>query len=182
MQRLVRDAHRAGDVIARIRGFLRRGELLPTRVDLEDVVGEVLGLVQAEARAQGVVLSHTPAPGLPAVRGDRVQLQQVILNLVMNALEAIAAAAHPPRVLAVNLSRPEASKAVLVEVRDSGVGIPPADRDRIFDAFHTSKPEGMGMGLAISRSIVEAHGGRLWATPNDGGGETFRFTLSTDGA
>ena len=182
VQRIVRDANRASDVIARIRGFLKRGEFLPTRVDLEEVIGEVIGLVQAEARARGVSLRHVAVRDLPTVLVDRVQLQQVILNLVMNALEAMSSTAGAPRVLELSAHWNGTDDTVLVEVRDSGVGIGTVDRDRIFDAFHTTKPEGMGMGLAISRSIVETHGGRLWATPNEDCGETFRFTLPTDHA
>jgi PAS domain S-box-containing protein len=182
VQRIVRDANRASDVIARIRGFLSRGELVPTPVDVEDVIDEVIGLVQSDSRAQSVSIRRTPVPGLPAVRVDRVQLQQVILNLVINALEAMAPTDAGPRRLDVGASWQPAQDAVQVDVRDSGTGIDPDHRDRIFDAFHTTKPEGMGMGLAISRSIIEAHGGRLWATPNDDRGETFHFTLPTANA
>jgi PAS domain S-box-containing protein len=181
VQRIVRDANRASDVIARIRTFLRRGELLPARVDLAEVIGEVIELVQAEARAQGVSIRHGSIDTLPAVLADRVQLQQVILNLVMNALEAMSATTGTPRVLQLcahaQAAGPDRLPSLRVEVRDSGAGIAPADRDRIFDAFHTTKPEGLGMGLAISRSIVEAHGGRLWVTSNEDGGATFHFTL-----
>jgi C4-dicarboxylate-specific signal transduction histidine kinase len=177
VQRIVRDANRASDVIARIRGFLRRGEFVPTPVDVEDVIDEVIGLVQADSRAQGVSILRTPVPGLPAARVDRVQLQQVILNLVMNALEAMVLSPDEPRTLELGACCREEDDAVQVNVRDTGVGIDPSDRDRIFDAFHTTKPEGMGMGLAISRSIIEAHGGHLWVTSNDGRGVTFHFTL-----
>lgn len=177
VQRIVRDANRASDVIARIRGFLRRGELMPTPVDVEQVIDEVIGLVQADSRAQGVTIRSTSVRGLPPVRVDRVQLQQVILNLVINALEAIAAAENGPRLLEVGGCSQAADGTVQVDVRDTGVGIDPAERDLIFDAFHTTKPEGMGMGLAISRSIIEAHGGRLWVTPGADRGVTFHFTL-----
>jgi PAS domain S-box-containing protein len=190
VQRIVRDANRASDVIARIRSFLKRSEFLPSRVDIDDVIGEVIGLVQAEARAQGVSIRHDATAALPAVLADRVQLQQVILNLVMNALEAMSATEGAPRVLALSAraqtADPDRLPSLHVEVRDSGVGIALADRERIFDAFHTTKPEGMGMGLAISRSIIESHGGRLWVTPNDGAngdcGSTFHFTLPMDHA
>jgi signal transduction histidine kinase len=124
-----------------------------------------------------VSIRHAPGRGIPAVRVDRVQLQQVILNLVMNALEAMVLPKGVPRRLDVGVCRQVGNDAVQVDVRDTGVGIAPSDRDCIFDAFHTTKPEGMGMGLAICRSIVEAHGGRLWATPNEDSGETFHFTL-----
>jgi signal transduction histidine kinase len=177
VQRIVRDANRASDVIARIRSFLRRGDLVPTAVDVEQVIGEVLGLVQADSRAQGVVMRHTPVRGIPPVRVDRVQLQQVILNLVVNALEAMTPLADATRTLAIGTHREPQFDLVRVDVCDSGSGIPPGDRDRLFDAFHTTKPEGMGMGLAISRSIIESHGGRLWFTRNDDRGVTFHFTL-----
>jgi PAS domain S-box-containing protein len=179
VQRIIRDANRANEVIARIRGFLKRGEPHRTRVRIEDVICDVIGLVQAEARTHGVSILHTPSNELPSVLADRVQLQQVILNLVMNAIEAMSTVTGAPRVVEIGASQHE-SEAVLVAVRDSGAGLDPGDRERVFDAFHTTKPEGMGMGLAISRSIVEAHGGRLWATPNDGPGETFQFTLPID--
>ena len=182
VQRIVRDANRASDVIARIRSFLRRGELVPTKVDVEHVIAEVIGLVQADSRAQGVSIRHAPGHNLPTVLVDRVQLQQVILNLVMNALEAMVVADGAPRILEVSAHWQPANEAVQVDVRDTGVGIDPSDRDSIFDAFHTTKPEGMGMGLAISRSIIESHGGRLWVTPNVDCGETFHFSLPTDHA
>jgi len=179
IQRIIRDVNRASEVIARIRSFLKRGEPHRTQVQIEDVICDVIVLVQAEARTHSVSLRHTPAYEVPSVLADRVQLQQVILNLVVNALEAMSTVTGAPRVVEIGASKHEA-EAVLVAVRDSGVGLDPHNRDRIFDAFHTTKPEGMGMGLAISRSIVEAHGGRLWATPNDGPGETFQFTLPVD--
>jgi PAS domain S-box-containing protein len=177
VQRIVRDGNRAGQVIARIRSFLRRQELLPAPAQVEEAIVEVIELVGAEARAQGVSLQRTQVAKLPAVLADRVQLQQVLLNLVMNALEAMGACAEGPRVIQLSARRADTEQAVQLEVRDTGPGIAPLDRDRIFDAFHTTKPDGMGMGLAISRSIVESHGGRLWATPNDDRGETFHFTL-----
>jgi signal transduction histidine kinase len=133
-------------------------------------------LVKDKARTQGVSLRVEPAPDLPPVTADRVQLQQVILNLLMNAIDAMSSVTERERVLEVGTDQ-YSSDAVRVTVRDSGVGLDPQRRDRIFDAFYTTKPQGMGMGLAISRSIIDAHGGRLWATPNDGPGETFQFTL-----
>jgi signal transduction histidine kinase len=116
------------------------------------------------------------AAGLPPVSGDRVQLQQVILNLIMNSIEAMASTPNRPRDLLISSRRHESDKA-LVAVRDSGAGLGGQDLERIFDAFYTTKSQGLGMGLAISRSIVEDHGGRLWAEPNDGPGATFQFTL-----
>jgi PAS domain S-box-containing protein len=173
---ILEDASRASDVISRIRGFLKRGESRKAPLEVNDVIREVISLVQGEARTRGVSLRVESAADLPPVAADRVQLQQVILNLVMNAIEAMARVTDRARVLEVRSER-HRSDTVLVAVRDSGVGLDPEHRVRIFDAFYTTKPEGMGMGLAISRSIVEAHGGRLWAIPNDGPGTTFQFTL-----
>lgn len=176
VQRIIRDANRASDVISRIRGFLKRGGPHRTQVHVGEMIGDVISLVQDAARTHGVSLHDKSAADLPPVVADRVQLQQVILNLVMNAIDAMSSVTEQPRILEVGVDRYRAD-AVLVAVRDSGVGLDPQHRDRIFDAFYTTKSEGMGMGLAISRSIIEAHGGRLWAIPNDGPGETFQFTL-----
>jgi C4-dicarboxylate-specific signal transduction histidine kinase len=172
--RIVRDGKRASEVIARIRAFVRRRESQKSLLALDEVMREALGMVAAVLRGHGVSLGVSTAAHLQPVMADRVQVQQVILNFVMNAVEAMERSAE--RTLAVGVDIYGAG-ALRVWVRDSGVGLDPAHRDRIFDAFYTTKPNGMGMGLAISRSIVEAHGGRLWATPNDGPGETFQFTL-----
>ena len=176
LQRIVRDANRASEVVSRIRAFLKRGESRQAQLDVQDVIREVVSPVQGEARTQGVSVRVASADHLPAVTADRVQLQQVFLNLMLNAIEAMTPITDRRRLLEVKADtyRPD---AILVAVRDSGVGLDPQRRERIFDAFYTTKPQGMGMGLAISRSIVEAHGGRLWATPNDGYGETFQLTL-----
>jgi signal transduction histidine kinase len=123
-----------------------------------------------------VTLRLDLAADLPPVLGDRVQLQQVILNLVMNGVEAMASASSRPRELHIRSRRHESDKA-LIAVQDSGVGLDGQNLEKLFDAFYSTKPQGMGMGLAISRSIVEDHGGRLWAAPNDGPGATFQFTL-----
>jgi signal transduction histidine kinase len=126
-----------------------------------------------------VELQTDLARDLPEVPGDRVQLQQIILNLILNAVEAMSGVADWPRELVVGSGASDSD--VFVEVRDSGSGLDATNLDRMFDSFYTTKPNGMGMGLAISRSIVEAHGGRLWATPNEPHGAVFRFTLPTDG-
>jgi PAS domain S-box-containing protein len=175
IQRTIRDAIRASDIVAGIRTFLKRDESR-TALDVNEVIGGVIDLTQAEIEKHEVVLESRPGVGLPPVMGDRVQLQQVTLNLVMNALEAMAPTTQRLRVLGI---RTEAGDdgMVVISVRDSGVGLDPAHREQAFDAFHTTKPKGLGMGLAIGRSIVEAHGGRLWATANPDHGETFRFTL-----
>ncbi len=176
VERIIRDANRAGDVIARIRNFLRRVE--PTRqgLPIRTVIDEVLGMIRAEAHGQGVALQVQLDDGLPPVAGDAVQLQQVVLNLVMNALESIARAGRSQNSVTIGTCRHDES-ALRVDVRDSGGGLDADAPDRIFEAFYTTKPEGMGMGLAIAHSIVEAHGGRLWVTPNADAGVTFHFTV-----
>ena|SRR6266850_245954 len=174
LRRISRDAKRAAEVIARIRAFLARGEPRMTALHLEDVIRDVVGLVEGEARAKGMWLTVSAAAGVPSVVADRFQLQQVLLNLVVNAMEAMGTQPSP----SLNLgAQSHGSHEVRVFVRDSGPGIDPAHAGRIFDAFYTTKPRGLGMGLAISRSIVEAHGGRLWATANEGPGATFHFSL-----
>ena len=175
-QRIVRDGNRASDVIARIRGFLKKGEPVTVQLGVNDVVREIIMLTQGEVLRRDASLLTELADGLPPVSADRVQLQQLLLNLMMNALDAMSAVTDRPRVLRIRTSTYE-SAAILVALRDSGVGLNPEQMERLFEAFYTTKPEGMGMGLSISRSIVEMHGGRLWATPNAGPGATFQFTL-----
>jgi PAS domain S-box-containing protein len=179
LDRIIRDANRAGEVITRIRRFLQRGDMQRSPLEMNAVVADVLALVRAEAQARGVHLQFTPVAALPAVAADRVQVQQVLLNLVMNALEALGRSTGTARQVAIRLQR-QGDDNLQVDVRDSGPGIDPALRSALFEAFQTTKPDGMGMGLAISRSIVEAHGGRLWVTPNEGPGVTFGFTLPID--
>ncbi|HZN11426.1 MAG TPA: ATP-binding protein, partial [Blastocatellia bacterium] len=173
---IVKDGHRASEVIARVRALARKSAPHKARLDLNEVVGEVLALVGHEAQSRQIRLCAEPGAGLPCVDGDRVQLQQVLLNLVMNGIEALAGVEGRARELTVATGRCEGG-GVLVAVRDCGAGILPQDVDRVFKAFHTTKAGGMGMGLAISRSIVEAHGGRLWAEPDQCPGATFKFTL-----
>jgi PAS domain S-box-containing protein len=175
LRRIGRDARRASDVIARIRGLFTRRPSLMTQLRIDEVIRDVSLLVQKETRAKDVEMRVTAAEGLPAIVADRVQLQQVILNLVMNAMEAMSEV-HRPRILEVR-AEPYGEDGVAVSVRDSGDGVNPHNAQRIFDAFFTTKAQGMGMGLAISRSIIEAHGGRLSARNNEGGGATFQFTL-----
>lgn len=175
---MIRDGNRAAEVITRIRALLRRTETEKSRVDINQTAQEVVLLTQNEAVRKGVALRMELAADLPPVLGDRVQLQQVILNLVMNGVEAMSSVTDRPRALLIS-SRQHASDQVLVAVQDSGVGIDRENLEEIFSAFYTTKAQGLGMGLAISRSIVEDHGGRLWAVPNDGPGTTFQFTLLT---
>jgi len=174
--RIVRDGKRASDVITRIRTLVQKTDPEKTRLDINQTVQEVVLLMHNEAVRKGVTLRIDLAADVPPVLGDRVQLQQVILNLVMNGIEAMNTVADRPREMVIRSSA-QASDNVLLAVQDSGIGIDPRNLDKIFDTFYTTKPQGMGMGLAISRSIVENHGGKLWAVPNDGPGATFQFTL-----
>jgi PAS domain S-box-containing protein len=176
VSRIIRDGKRAGDVIARIRALVQKTDTGKVRLDINQTVQEVVILMQNEVVRKGVVLQMDLAADVPPVSGDRIQLQQVILNLVMNGIEAMDTVTDRPREMLIRSSQHE-SDQLLVAVQDSGIGIDRANLGKIFDAFYTTKPQGMGMGLAISRSIVENHGGRLWAASNDGPGATFQFTL-----
>jgi PAS domain S-box-containing protein len=175
-RRVIRDGNRASEVIARIRALMQKTETQKAQLDINEAIQEIVLLTQNEAARKGVRLRLELAANLPPVFGDRVQLQQVALNLVMNGVEAMAAASDRPRELVI-CSRKHESDQVLVAVRDCGVGIDQEDLEKIFSAFYTTKSQGMGMGLAISRSIIEAHGGRLWATQNEDEGATIQFTL-----
>jgi signal transduction histidine kinase len=139
-------------------------------------MGEVIELIRGEAVKNGVSVQKDLAQGLPLIKGDRVQLQQVILNLIMNAIEAMSGVDEGTRELIISTRKAEPD-SVLVGVRDSGPGLAPATLERVFDAFYTTKSAGLGMGLSICRTIIEAHGGRLWATANIPHGATFQFTL-----
>jgi PAS domain S-box-containing protein len=179
--RIARDAHRASEVIARIRAFVQLREVHRSSLDLAEVAREALGMAEAEIRRHGVAFSFSADAQLPVIVGDRVHLQQVILNLLKNAVEAMAPVAERNKILAVTVKAYGADK-VGVAVCDCGIGLHVEMRERIFDAFYTTKAGGMGMGLAISRSIIEAHGGRLWASANEGPGATFQFALPAEGA
>jgi PAS domain S-box-containing protein len=175
-ERIARDGRRASDVISRIRALVRNTGSEKAPLDINQAIQEVVYLTEHEGLRKGVVLRTELAGDLPFVLGDRVQLQQVLLNLIINGVEAMSSVADGPRELLV-YSRLYESNQVLVGVQDSGVGIEPENLKKVFDPFYTTKSQGMGMGLAISRSIVENHGGKLWASPNDGPGATFQFTL-----
>jgi PAS domain S-box-containing protein len=174
--RILRDGNRASDVITRIRALVRKADEEKAQLDMNHAIQEVAALAQGEVGRNRVALRMELAADVPPVLGDRVQLQQVILNLVMNGVEAMASVADRPRELLI-YSRQHESDKVLVAVQDSGIGIDRQNLEKVFNAFYTTKSQGMGMGLAISRSIVENHGGQLWAVPNDGPGATFQFTL-----
>jgi signal transduction histidine kinase len=146
------------------------------RLDINDIVNETIPLVQRELISHQVLLRMELAPALPRIVGDRVQLQQMIINLVMNGIEAMQSVIDRPREMVIR-SRQDETEQVLVAVTDSGVGISVENADRVFNPFFTTKSSGMGMGLSICRSIMEAHGGRLWATANIPHGATFQFTL-----
>ena len=178
--RIARDGNRASDVIGRIRALVKKSATEQAHLDINEIIQEVLGLIQTEIRKNEVVLRMKLAPDLPRILGDRVQLQQVILNLVMNGIEAMNGVIERSRELWIRSVQCDPDK-VLVAVQDSGTGLQPSSLDHLFKAFFTTKAKGMGMGLAISRSIIEAHGGRLWAVPNDGPGATFQFTLDVGG-
>jgi C4-dicarboxylate-specific signal transduction histidine kinase len=167
---------RASDVVRRIRAMFTKSAPEKTKVQVNELIREVIALVQAEASRNQVAIQAELASDLPVAMGDRVQLQQVIMNLILNAIEAMSAITDRPRRLVIRSESP-ASDEVLVAVQDSGIGIDPKDDKRLFDAFFTTKAQGMGMGLSISHSIIEAHGGRLWATANGDYGATFQFTL-----
>jgi len=173
-QRVVKDGERAGQVLARIRALVQRGTTERNALDVNDVIREALGFTRAELERQRVAIRTKLNDDLPAVLGDRVQLQQVLVNLILNARDAMADVGRAELTVG---TRCEASGGVLVEVTDCGRGIDGAQAERIFEAFFSTKPAGLGMGLSVSRSIVEMHGGKIWAAPNDGPGATMRFTL-----
>ncbi len=179
LRNIVRDGNRASDVIARIRAVLKKSEPADQRLDLNEIIREIVALTQGEADRRGTSLRTDLATNLPSVMGDRVRLQQVLLNLVINALDAMNDVMDRPRIIRLSTAARE-PKSILVAVEDSGVGLGPEKESRLFDAFYTTKPAGLGMGLSISRSIVEEHGGRLWAAPNEGPGATFQFTLPVE--
>jgi C4-dicarboxylate-specific signal transduction histidine kinase len=179
LRRIIRDGNRAGGVIARIRALVKKSPPAKAPLDLSDTIQEVLTMITTEARQHRVAVWTDLAAGLPLVRSDRLQVQQVLLNLVMNSIEAMQAVTDRPRELGIR-TQPHESDTVLVTVQDTGIGLDPQSITRLFESFYTTKPEGMGLGLSISRSIIEAHGGRLWATPNDGSGATFQFTLPSE--
>jgi two-component system sensor kinase FixL len=173
---IVADDKRAGDVIRRLRVLFRKSDPEHASLALNDVVGEVAGLVRNDAVLRNVAMSLELAPALPRVRGDRVQLQQVVLNLVLNGFEAMREPGASERTLVIRTALEDAA-AVRVEVQDSGTGIDEKGVDRMFQPLYTTKAEGLGMGLAIARTIVDAHGGRLGAANNVHSGATFHFTL-----
>ncbi len=176
LDRIVRDGARAGAVVQRIRSLSKKASPHVDQVEISAAAREVIELTRSETMKNGVSVRAELSDGLPQIRGDRVQLQQVILNLILNAVEAMSGMKEGARELVISTGRTEPGD-ILVFVRDSGPGLPPADQDSLFKAFYTTKPNGLGLGLSICRSIVEGHGGRLWASANASGGAVFQFTL-----
>ena len=174
--RIINEGSRASEVIKRIRALSKKASLQRSVLGINEVIQDVLGLVGTELVKNRILLSCNLKPDLPPVVGDRVQLQQVVLNLIVNGIEAMDGVRERPRELVIQSDLADTG-LVSVTVRDSGVGLDPQQMERVFEAFFTTKPEGVGMGLSISRTIIEAHGGRLWAISNQGPGATFQFTL-----
>src|SRR5712672_3438213 len=175
LDEIIKDGNRAGDVIGRIRALVNKVPPRKACLEINEAILEVIALTHGEAVKNSVSLQTQLAAGLPLIQGDRVQLQQVILNLIVNAVEAMSGVSEGSRELLISTGKD--SSGVLVAVQDSGPGLNPKSFDRLFDAFYTTKPGGMGMGLSICRSIVEAHGGRIWASRTAGPGATVQFTL-----
>src|SRR5208337_1364184 len=174
--RVVNGAHRAGDIVHRIRALVKKEPPQNARLNINEAINELLPLVRDEVLEKGVTVRLFLGDGLSPIQGDRVQLQQVVLNLILNAVEAMGSVDDAPRELSIS-TEPTGTDEVLVSVRDSGPGIDPEHLERVSDSFYTTKPSGMGMGLSICRSIVGAHGGRLWAEANEPRGAAFQFTL-----
>jgi signal transduction histidine kinase len=175
--RIEGDGKRAAEIVTRLMSFYKKGAPAPREsVNVNEVVGEMLVLLRSEANRRSVVMRTELAARLPAVRADRVQLQQVLMNLMLNGIEAMKEEGGE---LMIRTQREDGR--ALISVSDTGVGLPADKTDQIFDPFFTTKSEGTGMGLSISRSIIESHGGRLWATANDDRGATFQFTLQAEG-
>jgi PAS domain S-box-containing protein len=176
VEQMIDSARHAGDVIARIRALSKKGALETAQLDINKAIDDVIALFRREIDVHGVSLQLDLEASLPPIDGDRIQLQQVIMNLLMNSIQAMSRITGRRRELRIR-TREHGSDQILVAVEDSGIGIDPENVDQVFNAFFTTKPDGMGMGLSICRSIVEQHGGRIWASRNPGGGSTIQFTL-----
>jgi C4-dicarboxylate-specific signal transduction histidine kinase len=176
LRRIVANGNRAGQVIGRIRALIKKTPPRKDGVAINDAILDVVALTHSEAIRNSVLVRTQLAEDLPAILGDRVQLQQVILNLIVNAMEAMSGPNEAHRDLRISTEKAE-PESVLVTVRDSGPGLAPESLERLFESFYTTKANGMGMGLSICRSIIEAHGGRIWASANEPRGAVFQFTL-----
>jgi len=182
-KRTLRDGNRASDVITRLRALFSRREFTLEHLDINEIAQEVVALSLSELQRNRMRLRSEFGADLPPIIGDRIQLQQVILNLLRNASDAMLSVHDRPRQLLIATER-DADNRVRLTVRDAGVGLDAPSMDKLFDAFYTTKTDGMGIGLSVSRSIIERHHGRLWAEPNDGPGTTFAFAIpaAPDGA
>jgi signal transduction histidine kinase len=175
IRRTMRDGNRASDVVARLRALFNRAQPAAESVDLNEATREVIGLSLGEIQNGRVIVRTELADDLPLVTADRVQLQQVVLNLLRNALDAMNTVDDRPRELLIRTERQD--DHVRLSVKDAGVGFDPRRVDKLFEPFYSTKNDGMGVGLSVSRSIIENHQGRLWAVPNDGQGATFLFSV-----
>ena len=178
-RRTIRDGNRASEVVTRLRNLFKRKEVAAEPIDLNDAAQEVIALSLSELQSDRILVRHDFAQNLPAVKGDRIQIQQVILNLVHNALDAMRGVDDRPRELLIKTESGD-NKSVQLTVQDTGIGFASDAADRLFESFYTTKDDGMGIGLAVSRSIIEAHRGRLWASVNDGPGSSFAFSIPSD--
>jgi signal transduction histidine kinase len=175
-QRTIRDGQRASDVITRLRTLFSKRDVTTESVDLNEAIRDVIALSRSELQRRHVISRVELADDLPPVTGDRVQLQQVVLNLLLNAADAMTGIDDRLKQLLVRTERDEGDQ-VRLSVQDAGVGFGSQGLDKLFEPFYTTKIGGMGIGLAVSRSIIESHNGRLWATPNNGPGATFSFSI-----
>ena len=175
-RRTLRDGNRASDVITRLRALFSKREFTLEPLDMNDVTREVITLSMSDLQRNRIVLQSEFADDLPMITGDRIQIQQVVLNLLRNASDAMLTVQDRPRQLLIRTAL-DGDDRVRVSVRDAGVGLDVQSMTKLFDAFYTTKVEGMGIGLSVSRSIIEKHHGRLWAEPNDGPGATFSFSI-----
>jgi C4-dicarboxylate-specific signal transduction histidine kinase len=176
VEQMIASAQHASEVIARIRALSKKGAFESVRFNINQAIDDVIAVIRREINVHGVSLRPDLGASLPPVDGDRVQLQQVVMNLLMNGIQAMSAVTGRHRELQIR-SREHGSDQILVAVEDSGIGIDPANVDQVFNAFFTTKPDGIGMGLSICRSIIEQHGGRICARRNSGAGSVFEFTL-----
>jgi signal transduction histidine kinase len=175
LDKVIGQATRAGDVVARMRGMVQRHELDPKLIDIERAISECIGMVKIDCELRDIEIQLSAASGLPSVTVDEIHLQQVVLNLLRNAMEAIDQGGGARRIsISIALNQRE---EIQVEVADTGSGIAEGDLERIFESFYTTKPSGLGVGLAICRKLIEAHGGALWASQDPAGGALFRFTI-----
>ena len=175
-RRTIRDGNRASEVVARLRALFAKREFALESLDLNEATREVIALSLSDLQRNRVLLQSELADDLPAITGDRIQLQQVILNMVRNASDAMVDVHDRPRHLLIRTEREDGDR-VRLAVRDAGMGLDRQNMDNLFEPFYTTKSHGMGIGLSVSRSIVERHHGRLWAEPNDGPGATFVFSI-----